>query len=450
MKGIISIFLGSVICNLTALHTHAQKITEVFDHVATIEVGQTTFRTNLYFDGKHIFVPTNNVRNIASDHMDGVLMIDGKSKKIVRHFITNADCNGVAVDGEKVIMTADFGNIICYHKNGDFLWSANLVDPSGQVIKNDAESVPLLADLNADGAKDVVATLEGYGLVAINGKDGSLLWQYHYPYKSGSYMNSPAAYDLNKDGIPDIVFGAKRDQNPEQWDYQNSLFALNGKNGKPLWQYQTNSNIQSSPVVLVTEKSSHIVIAETYGFIHFLGMDGKLQKFIHLLNPDGGVSGLFGTPAFSPDLQVVIGSSWWGKKDGVFNICAREEHFASGEDGMELNENQIKFSMTGRISATAVLADVIKSSKGYEFLIPTEEGELLIYSQQGKLLHRLVLPSGSECTLLVADIDGDKKLEILSADYQGNLNIYRARFKKGKVFQGNFRGGGDNAGVVRL
>jgi hypothetical protein len=48
------------------------------------------------------------------------------------------------------------------------------------------------------------------------------------------------------------------------------------------------------------------------------------------------------------------------------------------------------------------------------------------------------LPAGCEASLLVVDVDGDGKLEILVADLQGYLTCYSTN-SKGKVDVSGFR-----------
>lgn len=451
------LFLG--VCNL-----QAQKIETVFQKIWQTPIGQTSFRTNIYFDGKDVLVASNGkARNIPNDRKDGLYILDASNGEVIRQFTTgaegeNGDATGVVVDGEKVFFGSDNGYLHCYKKDGSFLWVSYLRGTDEYMqeeILDDLEGVPAMADLNGDGTLDVVMNVEGYGVVAVDGSEqakGKILWTFTYAYSEGSYMNSPAIFDVNKDGTADVIIGAKREEDPEvQWDYQNSAFAINGRTGKPLWQYQTGSNIHASPVVLRTKEKDHVLITATYSVVNFLATDGKLDRYMILNEPGGGISGLFGTPAVNSKGILLVGTSWWGDDDGVWVAPIQKEYFHQDEmGGSSLDPSKAKYTITGRVSASGVVADVIPTSKGMEFLVPTEGGELLIYSEQGDVLHRLLLPSGSECTPLVADIDGDKKLEVLIADYAGNITCYRISKKKRKVLVGGFRGGGQNLGVIDL
>jgi hypothetical protein len=78
------------------------------------------------------------------------------------------------------------------------------------------------------------------------------------------------------------------------------------------------------------------------------------------------------------------------------------------------------------VSATAVTGDLLPA-EGDEAVIGTESGELLVFSSQGELLQRLELPAGLEAPALIADIDGDGRLELLLACLDGQLYCYEVR-----------------------
>jgi outer membrane protein assembly factor BamB len=91
-------------------------------------------------------------------------------------------------------------------------------------------SSPRLADLNKDDILDVVtgAGIESVesenGIVAINGKNGELLWN----VKTRSQVYTSALFqDVTKDGIPD-VFIAGRDA---------LFFCIDGSNGSVIWEF---------------------------------------------------------------------------------------------------------------------------------------------------------------------------------------------------------------------
>ncbi len=92
-------------------------------------------------------------------------------------------------------------------------------------------SSPRATDLNGDGVQDVVIGAGGkeftatpYGVLAVSGKDGSLLWS--IPARN-QITGSAVFQDINGDATPDVIIGGR----------SAVLYALDGRNGDLLWEY---------------------------------------------------------------------------------------------------------------------------------------------------------------------------------------------------------------------
>lgn len=92
-------------------------------------------------------------------------------------------------------------------------------------------SSPRPVDLNNDGVLDLVVGGGGsefvntdYGVIAVDGSDGELLW------KVGTWnqvVSSPVFKDITSDGTPDVFIGGR-----------SAIFmAIDGSNGNVIWQY---------------------------------------------------------------------------------------------------------------------------------------------------------------------------------------------------------------------
>jgi len=99
-------------------------------------------------------------------------------------------------------------------------------------------STPRCEDLNGDGVKDVVigAGIEmdsSYnGVLALDGLDGSLLWRVP---STDQMFASPVFTDLNLDGKKDVITGGRL----------ANLMAIDGSNGQVIWEFFHCSNILS-------------------------------------------------------------------------------------------------------------------------------------------------------------------------------------------------------------
>lgn len=99
-------------------------------------------------------------------------------------------------------------------------------------------SSPRCIDLNLDGIMDVVfgAGREEFqscdsAIIAVDGKNGEILW--HAP-AIDQIFGSPIFNRINKDSIPDIIIGGRSAE----------LFALNGKDGSVLWDFKSSNEIR--------------------------------------------------------------------------------------------------------------------------------------------------------------------------------------------------------------
>lgn len=443
------------ICSSTIL---AQpSIDKTFDLNWKVKIGITTFRSNILFSDGALFVASNGTtRDAANDPLDGVYIINAKNGKTIEHIHplleqdeVEADVNGIALQEDKLFFGNDENQVYCYSTSGKQIWRHQLKKKFCNGC-GDLEGCPVLFHANDDKFIDVVFNVEGYGLVAFNGENGDILWEFVKEGSYGSYMNSPAACDLNNDGVKDILTGGKGERT-STWDYGNWLFAVNGRNGELIWKHHVFSNIHASPVVIKRKQNVEIYCTECYSDITVLDKKGNVKKIMNFNEPDGGISGLFSTPVLAPNGRLIIGTSWWGDNDGIWVTTTSDEMFIRSETVYQLDKAVRKFTTTGKVSSSGFVADVLKKRE-LQLGICTEKGELLLYDLDGKLLQRLQLPAGVEATPFIGDIDNDNKLEIVIAMLDGFIYCYdtKAKAKDKNVFVGQFRNNNHNTGVIQM
>lgn len=93
-------------------------------------------------------------------------------------------------------------------------------------------SSPRAIDLNQDGILDLVIGGGGpefertdFGVVALDGKDGSLLWKIG---ARNQIVGSAIFKDITSDGVPDVFIGGRSAE----------FLAIDGRLGEKIWQYQ--------------------------------------------------------------------------------------------------------------------------------------------------------------------------------------------------------------------
>jgi len=99
-----------------------------------------------------------------------------------------------------------------------------------------SSSSPRAVDLTGDGVLDVVMGAGGdeyaatdYGVIALDGTDGSRLWS--VPARD-QVIGSPVFNDLTGDGTPDVIIGGR----------SALLLAIDGRSGERIWTYVPDSD----------------------------------------------------------------------------------------------------------------------------------------------------------------------------------------------------------------
>lgn len=94
-----------------------------------------------------------------------------------------------------------------------------------------SQSSPVAVDLNHDGTLDIVMGAgkneyesSDFGVIALNGKNGDLLWKHA---TNDQIYGRATLIDINADSTADIIIGGR----------SNNFFALDGKTGSQIWKY---------------------------------------------------------------------------------------------------------------------------------------------------------------------------------------------------------------------
>ena len=122
----------------------------------------------------------------------------------------------------------------CSKKKSELVWSEDLPVTGSQ-------SSPRAVDLNEDGVLDIVMGAgknelqkSPQGVIAFDGKTGKLLWQQE---AADQVYGSATLYDITGDGVNDVFIGGR----------EPHFKALDGKDGTLIWEY--HYQYESDPIL---------------------------------------------------------------------------------------------------------------------------------------------------------------------------------------------------------
>lgn len=375
------------------------------------------FSTIIPLDG-YIYVASLGASfDDESDTADGVVRVDATSGAAALIFEPPdgrvRDVLGIAAGNDCLFVAARNGRLYCIDPDGALRWTGLVGEPLG--------GAPLSIDINRDGVTDAIAVAASGKVVAFSGRTGQTVWVTPAPGRRPRSSSREigallAATDLAGTGDRSVIVtvpnGAAR------------LLAL--RTGQVRWEDRTMAGSLAGPLAC--------------------GSRAGIGPPAFVADRDALVWALAGTPgrcstALAWDLlsrrgeSVIAGLRTLARDAGPPLIIACPTGSASGYRAsvcaLQPGGVRWRYAPGGAIWATPALADINGDGETETIVASitgdqagTATGVLTILSHDGHCLRRLTLPAPIECAPVVADLDGDNRLELLVADQAGWLHCF--------------------------
>lgn len=402
-------------------------------------IGLTSFKTNFVAQNGRIYVGSNghHFRDYFIDNGSGVYVLDAKSGKTITQMagevLGDMDVNGVVLDGDRLYFGNDNEEFMCYTTSGKMVWRVP--------VSGDVEGVPVLMDVNGDKVNDLVYATETGEVAAIDSRNGKQIWSFKISdfngwrktnnrfvfkvnawfYNGPGFVNKPAVADLNHDGTKDFIYSAR----------DNYMYAIDGKSGRLLWRYEHNIYFNAiTPTVQQQAGKTRI-----YFPVLLRESNGYWKTYLVSVNEQGhfvsksetGMNLSVDAPPLVTDSKFISANT-----DTVISIDPNTGHLIKQRLGITHNKTYKDHYNSNNITMTPLLMDLL--GLGYDQIVLISQGGSVFVLDPVSLvtLRQYELPEGTEANPLLADIDGDGKLELLVGSYDGNLYCYGLKTNKNK------------------
>lgn len=383
------------------------------------------FTTILPLDGQIFVASLGADFNDPPDRADGVVRVDGVTGAADLFFIPPEthrgprDVIGLAVADRGLIAACYNGSVYSLDARGQLRWHAHIGDP--------VVAPPLAVDLNRDGTTDALLVTRGGRVVALNGRNGRTIWvtSVGRPGRGGDLLGATLALgDVLARGENEVLVTLPTGR----------IEVLGLRDGRSRWHHELAAGTVSGAIGLrrptktdglaayLGDRSATVWSligsagrAETLrGPVLSIRHDETLVASLRTIGVGAGHASGAGTR------PLLLACPTGGYADGFAALCALSPegvHWRLPIDGAIWGSPAVA-DLNGNGVPEIVAAGIISSPDG------RSAGVIKVVSAAGHILHRVVLDAPVECAPVIADVDGDRRLEVLVADQSGRLHCF--------------------------
>ncbi len=285
-------------------------------------------------------------------------------------------------------------------------------------------SSPAAADLNGDGVPEIIAASWDDSLVGVFGTDGSL--RPGWPRKGAApFWSSPAIGDIDGDGSPEIVIGSNASR---LYAWHADGTEVRDGDANPATNgvlYVPIGSVISSPAIadLKGDMQREIIFGTSVGRVYVLHTTPPAIDTLWIFQAPAGLmssSPAVGDIVPGSGLEVAIASS----ADSVYVLTSTGTRAAGWPRSVELTPGN------GRVPSP-VLAPLRKAfgDPSLDVIICGTNGKVVAWDPAGNVLpgwSNVQLGGATEASPVVADLDGDGSPEVLIGSEDRRLYGFHA------------------------
>jgi outer membrane protein assembly factor BamB len=350
---------------------------------------------------------------------DGIVRVDGQTGESQLIFRPPdgrlRDVLGLAAGDDCLFAACRNGYVYCVQPDGTLRWKTRI----GESISGP----PLSLDVNRDDVTDVMAVTSDGKVVALSGRNGSTIWATSGGRAAGLRRDwqrelgtTLAAGRLIDGAHADLVVTSPT----------GGLRVLAARNGTLRWKGTLATGALAGPVVCSGRSGGGppTFVADRDARVWSVVRSGSTLEAVpawDLMTWSGeGIVAALRTLAGADRPPLILASPTGSYSERRGSVCA-----------LEPGDVRWRYSPGGAIWATPAVADLNGHGQTQVVVASIEtdaagnaSGVVTILSEHGHCLRRLTLSAPVECSPVVADLDGDNRLELLVADQAGWLHCW--------------------------